>query len=58
MSCSNESETENMIDLRYELAMGRISGIAGENIVEPAFVDYFETPLDGSSRGSELITKD
>ena len=22
------------------------------------FVDYFETPLDGSSRGSELITKD
>ena len=43
MSCSNESETENMIDLRYELAMGRISGIAGENIVEPAFVDYFES---------------
>ena len=32
-----------MIDLRYELAMGRISGIAGENIVEPAFVDYFES---------------
>ena len=31
-----------MIDLRYELAMGRISGIAGENIVEPSFVGYFE----------------
>lgn len=31
-----------MIDLRYELAMGRMSGIAGENIVEPSFVEYFE----------------
>ena len=32
-----------MIDIRYELAMGRISTIAGENIVEPSFVDYFES---------------
>ena len=31
-----------MIDLRYALAMERISGIVGENIVEPSFVEYFE----------------
>ena len=32
-----------MIDIRYELAMGRISAIIGENIVEPSFTDYFES---------------
>ena len=32
-----------MIDLRYELAVGRIRGIAGENIVAPLFVEYFES---------------
>ena len=31
-----------MIDLRYELAVERLRGIAGENIVEPSFIPYFE----------------
>ena len=31
-----------MIDLRYSLAMDRIREIPGENLVPPAFVQYFE----------------
>ena len=31
-----------LIDLRYTLAMDRIREIPGENLVHPAFVQYFE----------------